>query len=74
MKPAERLEALLPYIKGAGLDGKGAQHVREARDLLNECGWVLADLIEWDNREGRDPWEPLIKNARATLAKLRGEQ
>lgn len=44
-----------------------------AANLLDECERLAADLIEWDNREGRDPWEPLIKNARATLAKLRGE-
>lgn len=46
MKPAARLDAILPFLKGIGMDGKGAQHVREVRDLLDECERVLAPFAE----------------------------
>lgn len=70
MKPADELREANPYQCAACNRFDSAQ---KAAALLDECERLAADLIEWDNREGRDPWEPLIKNARATLAKLRGE-
>lgn len=68
MKPADELR------NATGFDPLGMEDAtQKAAALLDECERLVADLIQWDNREGRDPWEPLIKNARATLAKLRGE-
>ena len=67
MKPADILRRIAPV-------GTMGAHERVCAALLDECERLAADLIRWDDREGRDPWEPLIANARATLAKLRGER
>lgn len=67
MKPADELRRIVPMTPSE------LENAAKAAALLDECERLVADLIQWDNREGRDPWEPLIKNARATLTKLRGE-
>lgn len=77
MKPADELlrdaERYRISNRLSSFEADLVEALKQQKALLDECERLATDLIRWDDREGRDPWEPLIANARATLAKLRGE-
>lgn len=76
MKPADILRRIAPV-------GTMGAHERVCADLLDECERVLAGAVEaWDRNYVKFPLDEAaeddefgaIQRARATLAKLRGEQ